>query len=1174
MPLGDSLTSGCCNSVEGGFRPRLYGALLEAGYTVDLVGTQSILSNNSSLPDPDHEGLGGFEIGALDAVVEDALNAVDDPDVILLLIGTNDFAGNNDVVNARNRLENLIVHVATLRPHAKIIVANLLLRYDLPEADQQIQQLYNPYIPGIVDHQVSLGRQVSFVDMRSSCTPSDFVDGLHPTVTGYNKMGEKWVESIVQVIQPTGTTNRPVLVSAAGQADLRHVVLTFSKPVSDASANSANFSLSGGLSVSAATLDPVTKRVITLTTSLQNRDRSFTVTVNGVRDRTPQQNIIAANSTASFRSKDVAEAGNYTLVYSLRIPNQADFNWRGVPYAVDNHASVGSFSRVAYYLELQSPGGSLEYVWVSMNAFTTDAGKIGVPTVQSGAFFQQSVSGMNVRSSVLPSATGVAGRLEFWPGDYGPGNEDNVAGASDSDYDQGDTGTPGVAGYGSMQVHQTGAGRTIFAFNGWGGAGLINDLGMGNASSGDRDWTFAQNADGYRVKSLQVYVLPSGTPNTPVIETQPSNLSAVVGSTALFNIEASGPGSLSYQWRFNGQAIPGATGTSYTVNNVQQGHAGSYDVVVGNLFGSTTSAAAVLTVVPLGAVANGSFESGYSAWMASGNQSVVTSGGFYQASAGTQLIVFNGGNTAPNGFLSQSFATTPGQAYTLRVDLGVLAFNGNEQRLQVGLEGSRTLLGRTLSVFGDGNGVPRWFPESLTFVADSRTTTLTLQDVSASTSGLDMLLDNIRVEVEGQLWRTLYVRSVNPSSWLTVTVSPPDVQGTSNGTTAFSRTYPHGTVVTLTAPATWSGNKFLKWEQNGVDLSFSPSVNVTVNGDHNLTAVYESLIRGAYVFYNESAWDGNDPGATATDDQAIAIDKVPLRRGGKATAANYTSFFRGLNGLMVDISAIPGNPTTADFVFKQGNDNSPQGWAAAPAPSTIVVRPDAGVGGSDRLTLLWPQSAIEQKWLEVTILPTPNTGLAHPEIFYFGNAVGEALNSTSDAKVDPADEILTRNNSRTLLNPAPIDFPYDFNRDKRVDPADQLIARGHQTTVVTALKLIDLTGVGPSSYVLDGAGLPGQTVYQLASRASTSVSSVTWRVLSRGGGEALVLEVRRAPHGIVRVETTEDLHTQAWSVLDVPEAETGDDVNLRWVLPIEAGAPQRFYRAVLRPSHPSDLPHH
>jgi hypothetical protein len=218
----------------------------------------------------------------------------------------------------------------------------------------------------------------------------------------------------------------------------------------------------------------------------------------------------------------------------------------------------------------------------------------------------------------------------------------------------------------------------------------------------------------------------------------------------------------------------------------------------------------------------------------------------------------------------------------------------------------------------------------------------------------------------------------------------------------------------------------------------------------------QSQFSGRHVFYNRSAFDGNDPSANASDDGAIATDKTALLPGGTATLANYTSYSRGINGIMVDIASLPGTPTASDFSFKVGNDNTPNGWGAAPAPTSISVRLGAGVSGSDRVTLIWADNAIQKEWLQITVKATAATGLAADDVFYFGNAIGEAGNSATDAKVDPADELLARAHPRNTLNPAPIDDLYDYNRDKRVDPADQLIARSNSTSILTALRLIVL----------------------------------------------------------------------------------------------------------------------
>jgi hypothetical protein len=217
------------------------------------------------------------------------------------------------------------------------------------------------------------------------------------------------------------------------------------------------------------------------------------------------------------------------------------------------------------------------------------------------------------------------------------------------------------------------------------------------------------------------------------------------------------------------------------------------------------------------------------------------------------------------------------------------------------------------------------------------------------------------------------------------------------------------------------------------------------------------MVVGRFIFYNNSAWDG-DAGASANDDNAIAPDKVPLFDGSSSIFANYTSYSRGINGIMVDILNPANGPgiSASDFTFKVGNDNNPAGWSTAPAPISVTLRTGAGVNGSDRYTLIWANNAILKQWLQITVLADANTGLSAPEVFYFGNAVGEVGNSATTTNVDAADNLQTRNNTRNLLNPAPIDFKYDFNRDKKVDAADDIISRANTTSVLTNLKLISI----------------------------------------------------------------------------------------------------------------------
>lgn len=87
-------------------------------------------------------------------------------------------------------------------------------------------------------------------------------------------------------------------------------------------------------------------------------------------------------------------------------------------------------------------------------------------------------------------------------------------------------------------------------------------------------------------------------PVAPSITTQPVSQTVTAGANVSFTVAASGTAPLSYQWRFNGATIGGATSATLNLNGVTAGQAGSYTCVVTNLAGSATSSAATLTVNP------------------------------------------------------------------------------------------------------------------------------------------------------------------------------------------------------------------------------------------------------------------------------------------------------------------------------------------------------------------------------------------------------------------------------------------------------------------------------------------------------------------------------------------------------------------------------------------------
>ncbi len=112
-------------------------------------------------------------------------------------------------------------------------------------------------------------------------------------------------------------------------------------------------------------------------------------------------------------------------------------------------------------------------------------------------------------------------------------------------------------------------------------------------------WEFS-NAGGRSQTYFYDIVVSGGvTVTAPSINAHPSSQTVTEGGSVTFSVGASGTEPFGYQWFKDGSPLSGATGSSYSINPVQLGHAGSYAVLVSNSAGAATSNAASLSVNPL-----------------------------------------------------------------------------------------------------------------------------------------------------------------------------------------------------------------------------------------------------------------------------------------------------------------------------------------------------------------------------------------------------------------------------------------------------------------------------------------------------------------------------------------------------------------------------------------------
>ena len=115
----------------------------------------------------------------------------------------------------------------------------------------------------------------------------------------------------------------------------------------------------------------------------------------------------------------------------------------------------------------------------------------------------------------------------------------------------------------------------------WGGNGMLCS-----------DEELVEHEDAYRTNQLPVN---SGI-TAPYIVVQPAGQVLPEGSDVAFVVFRAGTAAVSYQWRFNGANIPGATSSSLSLTNIQPGQEGNYSVKLTNTAGSLVSSNAYLAV--------------------------------------------------------------------------------------------------------------------------------------------------------------------------------------------------------------------------------------------------------------------------------------------------------------------------------------------------------------------------------------------------------------------------------------------------------------------------------------------------------------------------------------------------------------------------------------------------
>lgn len=253
MCFGDSITDGFW--LPGGYRNTLCALLKEQGREekVDFVGPNW----GGSGYDPQHAGYSGFSIddiaqadsisGQRTGISGFAGSLMDSyqPDVVLLQIGTNDILSLYDLEHLGERLEKLTDCITEKLPEGGMLylatlpvmdASNTLYiseyYFDIEKMDAAVD-LCNTQIRALAAKMQAEGKPVQLAEVNKLLTKADLYDGVHPSESGYEKLGTFWYEKLsayldgdVQPAETTAETDPPAPQMLCGDIDGNGTVQT------------------------------------------------------------------------------------------------------------------------------------------------------------------------------------------------------------------------------------------------------------------------------------------------------------------------------------------------------------------------------------------------------------------------------------------------------------------------------------------------------------------------------------------------------------------------------------------------------------------------------------------------------------------------------------------------------------------------------------------------------------------------------------------------------------------------------------------------------------------------------------------------------------------------------------------------------------------------------------
>ena len=295
---------------------------------------------------------------------------------------------------------------------------------------------------------------------------------------------------------------------------------------------------------------------------------------------------LALPTNVAFRARGYAVGGEYNgSAWFVETGTGSPAIYTQPTNMTNNAGTTTAFSVTAI------GAGPLTYQWLKDGAGMTDGGNISGAATASLKL--SNVLGANaggysvVVSNILGSVTSVVATLTVIDPLI---NVQPISGTNNA----GNTRAFSVSAFGTMPLSYQ-----------WlkNGAGLADGGNISGAATASLTLNNVLHADaaGYSVvvsnaAGSVTSAVATLTVIDPAINTQPASQAKNPGDSVTLSVAAGGTPPLSYEWRKDGQTLGAGMQSSLVLTNLQGSDAGSYDVVVSNVWGSVTSTVAFLSV--------------------------------------------------------------------------------------------------------------------------------------------------------------------------------------------------------------------------------------------------------------------------------------------------------------------------------------------------------------------------------------------------------------------------------------------------------------------------------------------------------------------------------------------------------------------------------------------------